>query len=871
MIIVCEGDGTSEITDIDAQTGLVAPGFKGRIGYTCDGNASDADDWAASPISLAIIHAMGAQNRLVHFDYNSLLGNDHPPMRAEHDTSVLGAIDKYGYDPNIFFDDMWDLQGAVNNIASAIDASSADNPFYLIIAGGGEVAYQGIAASDPNKRQHVYCISHHWWNDFYGNTYTTDPLCNHEKKEIIALGVNWVQIGDQNSLLATAGGTGGVPLDDPSWIPYHWMRDSLDANLNWIYSRMEVLHRPDPSDAGMAYFLLTGDEKCDPLKLEKLLELGNVPAADEARRTVLLEAENFSRTYLDVEFNKNQGWSQEARVELPSTGMAGSISTVFNEPYSASGIYDVVVRYFNRVDPSRSAFSLLINDAEVASWTAREVTHSWKQKKIPDVQINKNDEIKIEVVGDGSELGAIDYVKLTSTAQSPYGGTPWPIEGTILAENYDEGGQDVAYSDATAGNSANGTFREDEDVDSNGVGVSRTTSGEWLEYTIDVAASGLYDIEVRSASNNSGRQIHIEIDGVDVTGLITLPDTNSGNLAFAEITPATTTEPLSPGQHVMRIYIDYGGFNLDYVRFTAQGSLPVAVDDTYVTNENSARVMDVLANDSDPDAGDVLAVDNLTQGTNGSVVNNGTDVTYTPDPGFTGPDSFTYTVTDGNGGFDTATVDITVNSANVDYAAYWKFDGNADDESTNNLHGTPEGDASWATGGALLLDGDGDKVTVTSDTLLDLTGDFTVTAWVWQDAACSTYGRIIGKSDGSSADGWVLSKQGANRLRIRLGNGGGKIYRTSDASIPEDDQHYDVWTFVAVTFDDTSNKLSLYVNATRKTYTLDEDQSNVAVNADNVVIGGMSSADHEWTGMIDETRVYNRALSETEIAAISGL
>ena len=72
-------------------------------------------------------------------------------------------------------------------------------------------------------------------------------------------------------------------------------------------------------------------------------------------------------------------------------------------------------------------------------------------------------------------------------------------------------------------------------------------------------------------------------------------------------------------------------------------------------------VVDVLANDSDPDT-DPLTVDSVTQGTNGSVVNNGTDVTYTPNASWTGVDTFTYTATDSNGGFDTAIVTVTVGS-----------------------------------------------------------------------------------------------------------------------------------------------------------------------------------------------------------------
>ncbi len=86
---------------------------------------------------------------------------------------------------------------------------------------------------------------------------------------------------------------------------------------------------------------------------------------------------------------------------------------------------------------------------------------------------------------------------------------------------------------------------------------------------------------------------------------------------------------------------------------------PAAVDDTASTSENTAVDIDVLNNDSDPD-GDPLHINSATDPSHGSTVNHGSHVTYTPDPGFTGTDTFDYTAGDGKGGTDTATVTVTV-------------------------------------------------------------------------------------------------------------------------------------------------------------------------------------------------------------------
>ncbi|MDJ0962137.1 MAG: DUF2341 domain-containing protein, partial [Acidimicrobiia bacterium] len=93
---------------------------------------------------------------------------------------------------------------------------------------------------------------------------------------------------------------------------------------------------------------------------------------------------------------------------------------------------------------------------------------------------------------------------------------------------------------------------------------------------------------------------------------------------------------------------------------TGANNPPNAIDDpSAATDRDVAVVVDVLGNDSDPDV-DGLTVSAVTQGTNGSVVNNGSNVTYTPNPGWIGVDSFTYENSDGNGGFDLATVTVTV-------------------------------------------------------------------------------------------------------------------------------------------------------------------------------------------------------------------
>ena len=89
---------------------------------------------------------------------------------------------------------------------------------------------------------------------------------------------------------------------------------------------------------------------------------------------------------------------------------------------------------------------------------------------------------------------------------------------------------------------------------------------------------------------------------------------------------------------------------------------PVANADSATTVENTSVIIDIAANDSDPDGNlDPNSANETGAPSNGTLVNNGDgSCTYTPDMGFTGPDSFTYQICDTDLMCDTASVSITV-------------------------------------------------------------------------------------------------------------------------------------------------------------------------------------------------------------------
>ncbi len=176
-------------------------------------------------------------------------------------------------------------------------------------------------------------------------------------------------------------------------------------------------------------------------------------------------------------------------------------------------------------------------------------------------------------------IGATDYVNLNYVTftleeefiQEPFNSTAHQIPGKIEAEEYDLGGEGLAYHEANMnGNQGNGTFRDDEvDIEvctdaGGGFNLGYTLTGEWLEYTVNVANTGNYDLDLRLAKDGDGGLFHIEMDEVDITGPIAVP--NTGGWQVWE-TVKLEDLSLTAGEHIMKIVFDTDYTNLNYVTF----------------------------------------------------------------------------------------------------------------------------------------------------------------------------------------------------------------------------------------------------------------------------------------------------------------
>jgi hypothetical protein len=136
--------------------------------------------------------------------------------------------------------------------------------------------------------------------------------------------------------------------------------------------------------------------------------------------------------------------------------------------------------------------------------------------------------------------------------------TPVALPGTVEAENFDLGGNGIAYQDQTRANEG-GQYRPEEGVDIRASGdegagheVYQTEAGEWLQYTVNVNSPGGFSPSLRVANPLGGGEVYLEIDGINVTNNVAIPSTGGFGVWQTVLLPRIQ---LSAGNHVVKLVI----------------------------------------------------------------------------------------------------------------------------------------------------------------------------------------------------------------------------------------------------------------------------------------------------------------------------
>ena len=137
-------------------------------------------------------------------------------------------------------------------------------------------------------------------------------------------------------------------------------------------------------------------------------------------------------------------------------------------------------------------------------------------------------------------------------------GTAAAVPGTIQLANFDNGGEGAAYHDTSAGNSGGAYRQSDVDIQpssESGYNIGWVNPGEWLIYSANVLSSGSYLLEARVASPGQGGTFHLESDGADVSGALTVPNTGS----WQSWTTVSKTISLTSGLRRLKLVFDTAG------------------------------------------------------------------------------------------------------------------------------------------------------------------------------------------------------------------------------------------------------------------------------------------------------------------------
>jgi hypothetical protein len=261
---------------------------KGRIVVSADGNEHDHDDWAATPLSLALLAARGLQDKVPLYIYADHIwgsNHEHPgvngvtPYEQMNESALTGGR-MFGFSRTRFIAAVDNPETAYEALKDEINRSSPDNPLFVVAAGPVHVIGEAVSRAHRDRRKFVSVITMvNCWND------------DHADKPYVA----WEQhsgwtMPEIRALFSTEEGGGlrivSIQNQNPhlmrNWREYEWLRTAPErhdpsyakGSWLWLFHRLCMSIKPvsgvenyyaiDASDAGKVVFLLTGIESTSP-------------------------------------------------------------------------------------------------------------------------------------------------------------------------------------------------------------------------------------------------------------------------------------------------------------------------------------------------------------------------------------------------------------------------------------------------------------------------------------------------------------------------------------------------------------------------------------------------------------------------------
>lgn len=200
---------------------------------------------------------------------------------------------------------------------------------------------------------------------------------------------------------------------------------------------------------------------------------------------------------------------------------------------------------------------------------------------------------------------------------------------------------------------------------------------------------------------------------------------------------------------------------------------------------------------------------------------------------------------------------------------YWPFDEasgtTASDASGGNHPGTLVGGPVWTAGkfgNAVSFDGVDDYVNIPDPNLIEGSSELSVSVWAASNVTLTDNSRgIVAQARGGGGDNMLLQLRSTDNIAFEV-NTGGTVRTDANADIADTGWHHYVGVY-------TGNRVLLYVDGVLQTN--QPAQSGAVIASTNPLTIGTYDSGRNWAGVIDEVRIYNRALSATDIQDLYNL
>lgn len=210
--------------------------------------------------------------------------------------------------------------------------------------------------------------------------------------------------------------------------------------------------------------------------------------------------------------------------------------------------------------------------------------------------------------------------------------------------------------------------------------------------------------------------------------------------------------------------------------------------------------------------------------------------------------------------------------------AHYPLNGNANDVTTNQNNGTITGASSIAdrfgnSNAAYVFNGTSNYIKINNSASLDLKESFSISTWISPDNYSSP-GVVVWNGDAAFAkDPYILyftNRPGYNALGVRKDAGSGLTINETFA--PSNVIFSGIWSHVVVTCNAVTKQMKIYINGELKNTGTFADMS-IGYSTTNfyTMIGAAESTagiDNFFKGKVDEVRIYNREINQTEVTEI---